>query len=119
MARLWPVGSGPVFPSGLGPESSPKNLEVDGVGRSLAIECFVNAVLPVALASGAWKESEAEAAYLRLASPGTYGKLKSLEGWLGGREARPFAGAARLQGGLLLHSDYCTRGMCGRCPLSE
>lgn len=117
IARLWPEGAPPGFPAGV--HGDARALQAPGVGRSLALECMVNAVLPVALASGAWSEAGCEAAYLRLPSPGTYGRLKRLEGWLGGKGARPFAGAARLQGGLLLHADYCTRGMCGRCPLSE
>jgi hypothetical protein len=62
-------------------------------------------------------EEAAAGAFLQaLPSPGTYGKLRSLEGWLGGK---PFVSAAKLQGGLLLHTDYCTRGFCGRCPLSS
>ena len=55
---------------------------------------------------------------LNARSPGTYGKLKQLETWLSLPDARPFPGAAQLQGALLLHQDYCTKGMCGRCPLS-
>jgi len=43
-----------------------------------------------------------------------HGRLRRL----GAGGARVFPGAARLQGGLLLHADYCTRGACGRCPLS-
>ncbi|MGH2633980.1 MAG: hypothetical protein ACRDG3_11265, partial [Tepidiformaceae bacterium] len=91
-----------------------------------------NAVLPVALAGGCWPEAALEGAWLALAAPGTYGKLRPLAGWLGGGAASqadaaapagtaasgPFTTAARLQGGLLLHSDYCTRGACGRCPFS-
>lgn len=119
IARLWPAGASPGFPPSLGPDVSQRAFEAPGIGRSLAIECLVNAVLPVALASAAWTEAACEAALLRLPSPGTYGRLKSLEGWLGGRESRPFPSAARLQGGLLLHADYCTRGMCGRCPVSD
>lgn len=118
IARLWPNGAAPGFAASLPPGAAHRELRVPGIGRSLAIECLVNAVLPVALASGAWPEAEAEAIFRALPSPGTYGKLKRLESWLGG-ESRPFAGAARLQGGLLLHADYCTRGMCGRCPLSS
>ena len=119
IARLWPEGAAPVFPEKLDASALPRYLEVAGVGRSLALECAVNAVLPVALAAREWPEAEVESTLLALPSPGTYGRLKPPERWLGGGQAKPFPGAARLQGGLLLHADYCTRGMCGRCPLSE
>lgn len=112
-ARLWP-GEGDAWPEALSPEQLPRLLRVAGIGRETALELAVNAVLPVALAANAWAEAESIAAFERLPSPGTYGKLRRLEGWLGGA----FTGAAALQGGLLLHADYCTKGMCGRCPLS-
>ncbi|MGE3076560.1 MAG: DUF2851 family protein [Dehalococcoidia bacterium] len=117
LGRLWP-SSTPGWPEVLHPAVSPRELQRAGTGRSLAIECLVNAVFPVALASRQWSESEVESALLELASPGTYGRLRTLETWLAS-PAKPFASAARLQGGLLLHADYCTRGMCGRCPLSS
>ncbi|MBI5948091.1 MAG: DUF2851 family protein [Chloroflexi bacterium] len=116
VAGLWP-GSERGWPAAL-QEGTPLRLRAPGLGRGMAVELAVNAVLPVALASGAWAEASVEAAWLALPSPGTYGRLKRLEGWLGHGGGRPFASAARLQGGLLLHRDYCTRGMCGRCPLS-
>jgi hypothetical protein len=93
-------------------------LKVDGAGRSTAIELAANAVLPVALAAGAWPEPEIEAAWFALPSPGTYGRLRRLEAWLKHDDGRPFTSAARLQGGLIMHRDYCTKGRCGRCPLS-
>ena len=40
-----------------------------------------------------------------LRSPGTYGKLRRLEAWLGGPGERPFATTAALQGGLALQRD--------------
>lgn len=119
VARLWPAGSDPGWPGALEPCTPPKALQASGIGRALAVECLVNAVLPVALAAGAWHESAIEAAYLALPTPGTYGRLKPLERWLGAGGVKPFPGAARLQGGLLLHADYCSRGRCGACPLSE
>lgn len=118
LARLWPPGAIPAFPPALRSEPLPRFLHAGGIGRALAIECCVNAVLPVALAAGLWPEPEVEIALLALSSPGVYGRLRPLAGWLGA-ESRPFTSAARLQGGLLLHADYCTRGMCGRCPLSS
>ena len=80
--------------------------------------CSSDLILPVGLASGAISETSAEAEWRALPSPGTYGQLRRLESWLGGAGARPFAGASRLQGGLLLQREYCSRGECGRCPLS-
>lgn len=116
-ARWWPT-SEPTWPAELAPPVGWRMAGAPGIGRGAAIECLVNAVLPVALASNAWPEPEVEAAWGSLPSPGTYGRLKKLEGWLGGAERPPFASAARLQGGLLLHGEYCTKGACGRCPLS-
>ncbi len=116
VAGLWP-GPGGGWPGELREGELPR-LRAAGLGRGGAIELAVNAVLPVALAAGAWEEASVEAAWRALPSPGTYGRLKRLERWLGHAGGRPFATAARLQGGLLLHGDYCTRGMCGRCPLS-
>jgi hypothetical protein len=115
-ARLWPTREA-AWPFAPGESLLPR-LKAPGIGRSMAVELAVNAALPVALASGAWTEDAAFAAWEALPSPGTYGHVRRLEGWLGGRDARPFASAARLQGGLLLHRDYCTAGRCGRCPLS-
>jgi hypothetical protein len=112
VARCWPAGATIAWPASLTPAKPLPT--VPGVGRPTAIELAVNAVLPVALASAAWPESTIEAAWRRLPSPGTYGKLRRLEGWL----AAPFATASRLQGGILLHDEWCTRGGCGRCPLS-
>lgn len=113
---LWPAGAPPAWPpqltAGVGLPAVP------GLGTSTVTELLLNAVLPVALASGAWPAESAEAAWFRAKSPGTYGKLKQLETWLSGGPGA-FPSAAHLQGGLLLHQDYCTKGMCGRCPLSR
>jgi hypothetical protein len=118
-ARLWPVDGGTTgWPGILAEESAlPKALAVEGIGRGTAIELAVNAVLPVALAAGTWSDGDVEHCLERLPSPGTYGKLRELERWLGGRGA--LRGAGALQGGLLLHGEYCTQGRCGRCPLSS
>ncbi len=119
IARWWPPGSPPAWPEALGPEPTWRAASVPGIGRSTAIEIVVNAVLPVALAAGALPEAAVEAAWNALPPPGTYGRLRRLECWLGGETTPPFTTAARLQGGLLLHADYCSRGACGRCPLSS
>ncbi len=119
LALWWPPGSPPTWPPGLGPELTWRAASVPGIGRSTAIEVMVNAVLPVALAAGVLPAPAVEAAWRALPAPGTYGRLRRLESWLGGETAPPFTTAARLQGGLLLHAGYCTRGACGRCPLSS
>jgi hypothetical protein len=113
VARWWPNHAAPPWPAQLTPAKPVPS--APGIGRGTALELTVNAVLPVALASGAWPEAEIDAAWRALPSPGTYGKLRRLEGWLG----EPFATASRLQGGILLHDEWCTRGGCGRCPLSS
>lgn len=115
-ARLWPDPAAPAWPTPLGdPSSLLSVLAGPGIGRATAVELVVNAVLPVGLVVGRWEEEAAVALLCRLPSPGTYGVLRQLEGWLGSR----FRTAADLQGALLLHRDYCTRGACGRCPLSS
>jgi hypothetical protein len=119
VAGWWPRGSAPAWPARLPVGSAVPRPLPAGVGRGSAIELAVNAVLPVALAAGAWPEAEIEHAWRTLPSPGTYGKLRRLEGWLGGGAERPFASAARLQGAILLQAEQCTRGGCGRCPMSE
>lgn len=118
VARWWREGAAPGWPDCLTGEDAWKAAAAPGIGRGMAIELAANAILPVGLASGAFSETDAERQWLALPSPGTYGQLKQLEGWLGTGGVRPFAGAARLQGGLLLQREYCSRGECGRCPLS-
>ncbi|HET7737070.1 MAG TPA: DUF2851 family protein [Tepidiformaceae bacterium] len=121
VALLWPSSS-PAWPAALAhpldPRALLRTLRVEGIGRPVAIELAVNAVLPVALASGLLPESAAHATLRALPSPGTYGRLRRLESWLA-TGSRPFTSAAALQGALLLHNDYCTAGRCGRCPLSS
>ena len=119
-ASLWPVADGDDWPLRLAAERLLPVLRGPTIGRALALELAVNAILPVALASGRWPEQAVIDCYSALPSPGTYGRLKPLQGWLAGPAAkRPFGGARALQGGLLLHAGYCTKGACGRCPLSD
>lgn len=120
LAQLWPAGVEPAWPASLAPDARlPNALRVPGIGRALAIELCVNAVLPAALVSSAWPAAAVEAHWAALPSPGTYGKLRPLERWLTTGGERPFRTAATLQAGLLLHADYCSKGACGRCPLSS
>lgn len=117
LAAWFPAGAGhAAWPDALAP-GTPLPPHIAGVGRSASVEIAVNAILPVALASGAWSGPAVERAWLGLPAPGVYGKLRPLERWLS-NGSPPFRSAALLQGGLLLHAEYCTRGMCGRCPLS-
>lgn len=122
ISSLWPEGD-PAWPGQLTAGAAlPRLLQSAGLGRSAAIEVAVNAVLPAALATGQWHEDDVLTAWRNLPSPGTYGKLRRLAGWLERQrpetEPKPFASAARLQGGILLHTEYCAKGKCGRCPLS-
>ncbi|QFG02633.1 DUF2851 family protein [Tepidiforma bonchosmolovskayae] len=117
-ARWWPRGSDGGWPALLTPGAGWQAARAPGIGRGAAIEVAANAVIPAALGTGAWPEEAALEAWAALPSPGTYGKLRPLERWLGGLDSRPFGSAGRLQGGLLLQADYCEKGACGRCPLS-
>ncbi len=113
--RLWPEGAALTLPAlPAEPRALLQLLKVEGAGREMGIELAVNAVLPVLLATGV----ECTSLLAALPAPGTYGKLRALERWLGHGE-RVFRTAAALQGGLLLHGEYCTRGHCGNCPLSK
>ncbi len=117
VTALW-EGPEASWPACLTPDGAPAALRRAGLSRALAVEVCVNAVLPVARAAGLWSPEAADARYLALPSPGTYGRLRRLEGWLATGAAQPFSSAAALQGGLLLHGESCTKGRCGRCPLS-
>lgn len=118
VARWWPAGASGRWPDSLTPGCGGQAATVEGIGRGTALEIMANAVLPAALGTGAWPEDAVLAAWNALPAPGTYGRLRPLEQWLGGSTARPFSTLAALQGGLLLDADYCAKGACGRCPLS-
>jgi hypothetical protein len=84
------------------------------------VELAVNAVLPFALALAEEARDRSLAAavlrlYRSLPRPGRYGCTRHLDEALGG--AVPL-GAQRGQGMLYLFRYYCSRGGCGRCPLS-
>ncbi len=90
------------------------------IGRGRAVELAVNAVLPFALALAEEARDRSLAAavlrlYRSLPRPGRYGCTRHLDEALGG--AVPL-GAQRGQGMLYLFRHYCSRGGCGRCPLS-
>ena len=93
-----------------------RSLSVEGsIGRSRAIEIAANAVLPLlaALENGRW-ERAAEGVYALLPLPARYGSVRHLH------DALPDVriDSRRQQGMLYLLGQYCTRGGCGRCPLS-
>jgi hypothetical protein len=93
-----------------------RSLSVEGsIGRSRAIEIAANAVLPLlaALEKGRWERS-AEGVYALLPLPARYGPVRHLH------DALPDVriDSRRQQGMLYLLGQYCTRGGCGRCPLS-
>jgi len=116
VTRWWPAGC-LGWPEVLSPGSGWQAASCPGLGRASSIEIMVNAVLPVALLSGAWPGAAVERSFCALPSPGTYGLLRPLERWLSA-EGTSFTTASQLQGGLLLKADYCARGLCGSCPLS-
>ncbi|MEO9256160.1 MAG: hypothetical protein ABI305_11495, partial [Tepidiformaceae bacterium] len=125
VAEWWPSADAAAWPARLPADGDILHPRPAGIGRASAIELALNAILPVAFACGEWSEEEVESAWLALPAPGTYGKLRRLEGWLTASTGEaathpgPFTSAARLQGGIALHTDYCTKGACGRCPLSD
>ena len=120
--RLWPHAEGTGWPLVLRPDAARRiesALSSPGLGAGLVRELIVNAVLPAGVAAGAWRLEEAEAVLRELRAPGRYGRLNRLGEWVSRPgDARPFAKAAALQGGLLLHREFCARGRCGACPLS-
>lgn len=87
------------------------------VGPDRARELLLNAVLPcLALLPETHERARTFAATLP-ALP-AYGRTRFLEDNLRG-EARRFIGSALEQQGLLaLQAEWCSRGGCGRCPLS-
>lgn len=93
------------------------------VGRGRAIEIATNAVLPY-LAAAATLDGDdvarelAERRFIELPGPGTYGRTAELARALGGGGRGSMAGAAGQQALLYLQEHYCSRGRCGRCPVS-
>jgi Protein of unknown function (DUF2851) len=93
------------------------------IGPDKAAELLLNATLPVLLAEA---ESErrpllAEAvwrAFEGLAQPNRYGKTAHLLRALRDDRGSLIRTAGHGQGALYLYEHYCTRGGCGRCPLS-
>jgi hypothetical protein len=83
------------------------------LGRARAVEVLANAVLPALAAGGL--DREAKALFATLPLPARYGSVRHLHSAVG---AAVQVNARRQQGMLYLLSQHCTRGGCGRCPLS-
>lgn len=120
-ARMAPSGPAAVLASLLlGPAGGYRALTaaltVAGcIGPARAQEALANAVLPCLWAAGGQPlRSAAESAYGRLPLPARYGAVRHLHSALAGVRV----GARRQQGMLYLLRQYCSRGGCGRCPLS-
>jgi Protein of unknown function (DUF2851) len=93
------------------------------IGRGKALELALNAVLPMLLAEAERDHRELLAgAALRcfhaLPTPQPYGRTAHLQRALSQGGNSLIRGADRSQGALYLWRQYCTRGGCGRCPLS-
>ena len=90
------------------------------VGRSRALEMLINAVLPIACASDdAALEARARALFAKLPRPAVYGLTRFIEEALAAEGVRVPVNARRAQGLLELQRNWCTKGGCGRCALSE
>ena len=77
LGTLWP---GPAQWPFECPDAVFRTFHGAGASRALAAELSVNAALPVSLAARIWPEDAVLAAWDAVPSPGTYGRLKLLEG---------------------------------------
>jgi len=88
------------------------------LGQERARELVLNAVLPFA-ATQPELRAKAEALLRELPAVAPYGKTAFLEANLRGPDGRRAAASALAQQGLLAFlEEWCSRGGCGRCPLS-
>jgi hypothetical protein len=86
------------------------------IGPGRAQELLVNAVLPFAAARGL--EDEALRHLAALPAAPAYGRTAFLESNLRPARGRIVRGALQQQGLLWLIAEWCSKGGCGRCPLS-
>jgi hypothetical protein len=98
----WQVADGRGGPALIGPER--------------ARELLVNAVLPLAAARG--RAAEAEALLGSLPAAPSYGRTGFLEANLRPEKGRIARTALEQQGLLAMIGEWCSKGGCGRCPLS-
>ncbi len=90
------------------------------VGRSRALEILINAVLPAACAADdAAISTPARALFAKLPRPAVYGLTRFIEDALASEGVKAPVNARRAQGLLELQRNWCTKGGCGRCSLSE
>ena len=88
------------------------------VGPDRARELALNLALPFA-ATDAGLRPKSESLLARLPAAATYGKTAFLERHLrAGSGRRLVQGAVEQQGLLAYLAEWCSRGGCGRCPLS-
>jgi hypothetical protein len=91
------------------------------IGKARAIEIATNVVLPLLYA---WGEANGDAGlanvamklYRELPLPSSYGQVEFLRRYLG--DDKLIKIARHQQALLYLLQNYCSRGGCGRCPLS-
>ena len=93
------------------------------IGAGKALELALNGALPVLLACAEQAGEPALAAavtrvFHSLPAPPAYGNTVHLDRALRDGDRRLIVRADRSQGALYLFANYCTRGGCGRCPLS-
>jgi len=93
------------------------------IGQGKALELVLNAALPVILAQAEQQgrhhlEEAALRVFHALPAPQEYGRTRHLARALRRGSASLLSHADASQAALHLHAYYCTRGGCGRCPLS-
>ena len=88
------------------------------LGRERARELVVNVVLPF-VATRAELRPKAASLLAEMPAAPPYGKTRFLEANLRRADGWRAAGSALAQQGLLAYlGEWCSRGGCGRCPLS-
>lgn len=93
------------------------------IGAAKALELTLNAALPVLLALAEREHDRVlagavVAVFHALPAPAPYGRTSHLDRALRSAGAPLIRGSNMSQGALYLFENYCTRGGCGRCPLS-
>ncbi len=98
---------------------SPRPRSGAAIGAARASELLLNAVLPFVAATVPELSERCLALAAALPALPPYGKTRFLEDNLRGEDnRRPVRAALDQQGLLGLQAEWCSRGGCGRCPLS-